>query len=300
LIERNLRLVVKIAKKYIFYGMPFLDLIQEGTIGLFRAIDKFEPGRGLKLSTFATWWIRQGITRALANKNRLIRLPVNKMEELTKMIRITSELTGGLGREPTIEEIAAQMGVPEKWLTELKKDVEQPLSLDRPVGDEADADLLGDMVADHRPNAEEIMVKGKGVLEVEKFLSLLNPKERYIIMVRFGMTYDLTAEDIEAVLGISESQMNAIESCVAEKVQPPKEILYRQEACIEWAKRAEVKGLSAHEVFVFCYRFGRWQEESVTLTEIGMTLGVTYERVRQVEARALDKIRRYVNEREIA
>lgn len=299
LIECNLRLVVKVAKKYLGCGMSFLDLIEEGNLGLIRGIEKFEPERGWRLSTYVTWWIRQAMTRALANKNRVVRLPVERIEKFVKMRRITSEMASKIGREPTPKEVAMRMGVNEEWLIALQQDTEPAWSLDSPIGYGKDADLLGDMIADKRLNAEELLIRDRGLLEVEKFLDLLTLKERFVMMARVGMTYNITMSDIEAVLGIGAEELKRIEGRLTQKMQPPENTLYNQEACSEWAKHVKLKNLDAREAFVFCFRFGRWQGESVTLTDIGLIMGVTYERIRQIEANALEKIRQYIKKKEV-
>lgn len=299
LIEGNLRLVVKIAKKYMYFGMTFLDLIQEGNLGLFLAIEKFEPEKGFKLSTYATWWIRQSITRALAVKSRAVRLPVHRVDEILKMIRVTRELTNEQKRKPTVEEIAERMEVTEERVAHLLMIAKVPYSLDRPI-DEADDDgyMFGDMVEDTRPNAEDVVIANKAAPEVERLLEMLNPQERYILLLRFGMTYSLTPADIEAVLGITEKQMQVMESAIAEKMVPPEGVLYDRAACGEWTERVKLDPLDGDETFVFCYRFGRWEEYRATLDEIGKTIGVTRERIRQIEKKALGKLKRRIRDEE--
>ena len=296
LIEGNLRLVIKIAKKYMYFGMPFLDLIEEGNLGLFIAIEKFEPEKGFKLSTYATWWIRQAITRALAVKSRIVRLPVHRVDEILKMIRVTRELTNEQGGRPDLKEVAERMGESVERVEYLRSISKIPYSLDRPI-DESDEDgyVFGDTVEDERPNAEERVISEKADSEVERLLKLISPQERYILLLRFGMTYDLTMEDIKAVLGIDERKMYEIENRVAKRMQPPEGVLYDRAACGEWIERVQLDDLDAEETFVFCYRFGRWEGYRATLEEIGDTLGVTRERIRQIEAKALEKLRNKVD-----
>lgn len=299
MIKGNLRLVVNIAKKYMYFGMPFLDLIQEGNLGLFLAVDRFEPEKRCKFSTYATWWVRQSITRALAVKSRTVRLPVHRVDEILKMIRVIRSLTNELKRKPMVEEIAERMGLPVERVELLRSISKLPYSLDRPLNEEDDDGyVFGDMVEDTRPNAEEVVTTNKAAPEVERLLESVNPQERYILLLRFGMTYDLTAQDIKTVLGLTEDKMRMMESKIAEKMTPPEGVLYDRAACGDWIERVKLDALDSDETFVFCYRFGRWEEYRATLDEIGKTLGVTRERIRQVEKKALEKMRRRVRDEE--
>ncbi|KKU89899.1 MAG: RNA polymerase sigma factor [Candidatus Wolfebacteria bacterium GW2011_GWA2_47_9b] len=254
------------------------------------------PEKGFKLSTYATWWIRQAITRALAVKSRIVRLPVHRVDEILKMIRVTRELTNEQGGRPDLKEVAERMGESVERVEYLRSISKIPYSLDRPI-DESDEDgyVFGDTVEDERPNAEERVISEKADSEVERLLKLISPQERYILLLRFGMTYDLTMEDIKAVLGIDERKMYEIENRVAKRMQPPEGVLYDRAACGEWIERVQLDDLDAEETFVFCYRFGRWEGYRATLEEIGDTLGVTRERIRQIEAKALEKLRNKVD-----
>lgn len=295
LITSNLRLVVKIAKQYMYYGMDLLDLIEEGNIGLMRAIDKFDPDAECKISTYATWWIRQGIARALADKGRLVRIPTHRGGKFLEMMGHVRKLTKEFGRTPTVEEIAGRMGITVAWLTKLQVDMQVPCSLDRPINEDNGGEMtLGEMLEDSRPNPEESIIATKDTPEIDRVLELLEPIERYILMVRTGMTYALTASDIEAVVGITEEQMGGIATRVAEKLQPPEGVLYDRIACIAWADKVNLDCLDAQEVFVFCHRFGLWQGDVVTLDGVAKTISRTRERVRQIETVALGKIRKYL------
>lgn len=298
LIEGNLRWVVKIAKKYMYFGMAFLDLIEEGNLGLFKAVEMFEPERGFKLSTYATWWIRQAITRSLANKSRVVRLPTHRIDDILKMIRVTRELTNEQGERPTIEDVALRMGATVKHAEMLKTISKMPYSLDRPINDDDDGYEFGDMVEDPRPNAEEIVIANKAVPEVERLLELLNPRERYVLLLRFGMTYNLTPGDIEAVLGLTKEQMQMVEKRIVEKLVPPEDVLYDRAACSEWVDQVKLNIFDSEEAFVFGYRFGRWENDKATLDDISSTLGVVRERVRQIEEKALRKLKRRIRDEE--
>ena len=214
LIEHNLRLVMSITRNYTKAGVPLLDLIQEGNLGLMRAVEKFDYTMGFKLSTYATWWIRQAVTRALADQGRTIRLPVHVAEQVRRVMRSRRVLAQKLNRDPTIPELAKESGFPEKRVEELLDLVEDPVSLETPVGD--GESLYGDLIEDmktKRPDAET--AEGLRRTELAEAMSHLNPRMRHVLELRFGLNGDGESKTLEEVgegLGITRERVRQLES----------------------------------------------------------------------------------------
>lgn len=230
LIQANLRLVVSIAKKYIGQGILFMDLVQEGSLGLIKAAEKFDYSKNFKFSTYATWWIKQTIIRAISNNSRTIRIPVHMADKIRKYKRLYTQLSFVLGREPSDAEIAEKMGMPLKKLTAIKKAIiKEPISLETPVTDDLS---VGDYVEDKSYNSPETQTRNNMVIgSIEDLLSTLNDRERRIITNRFGINGETpkTLEQLGGIMGYSKERIRQLEDGALRKIREKKEFQHFKE-----------------------------------------------------------------------